>query len=214
MDNTEFQCEHSCMHVCWTCSQTIEHQRSHAEAAGFKINEVIADHGVSGITAKLADRPGGRRLLDKVRSGDHVFIRWVDRLGRTMTTRPPLMAEGIIVKTVINTMVFDGSTTDPSQKAVRDAMIAFMAATARAQAEPPRQRRTLVSPMRSSSSSAAARGEISGQEAFVHPRAVRHRAHNVGPTSGCQCRCRSRRPQSADDLTDRTRPGRWSGSSW
>jgi hypothetical protein len=52
-----------------------------------------------------------------------------------MTTRPPLMAEGIIVKTVINTMVFDGSTTDPSQKAVREAMIAFMAATARAQAE-------------------------------------------------------------------------------
>jgi putative DNA-invertase from lambdoid prophage Rac len=135
MDNTEFQCEHSCMHVCRTCSQTIEHQRSHAEAAGFKINEVIADHGVSGITAKLADRPGGRRLLDKVRSGDHVFVRWVDRLGRTMTTRPPLMAEGIIVKTVINTMVFDGSTTDPSQKAVREAMIAFMAATARAQAE-------------------------------------------------------------------------------
>jgi DNA invertase Pin-like site-specific DNA recombinase len=32
-------------------------------------------------------------------------------------------------------MVFDGSTTDPIQKAVRDAMIAFMAATAQAQAE-------------------------------------------------------------------------------
>jgi putative DNA-invertase from lambdoid prophage Rac len=45
------------------------------------------------------------------------------------------MAEGVIVKTVINTMVLEGSTTDPSQKAVRDAMIAFMAATARAQAE-------------------------------------------------------------------------------
>jgi DNA invertase Pin-like site-specific DNA recombinase len=45
------------------------------------------------------------------------------------------MNEGVIVKTVINTMVFDGSTTDPIQKAVRDAMIAFMAATAQAQAE-------------------------------------------------------------------------------
>jgi putative DNA-invertase from lambdoid prophage Rac len=32
-------------------------------------------------------------------------------------------------------MVFDGSSTDPIQKAVRDAMIAFMAATAQAQAE-------------------------------------------------------------------------------
>jgi putative DNA-invertase from lambdoid prophage Rac len=120
-------------------SQTLVHQRSQAEAAGFKINEVIADRGVSGVITKLADRPGGRRLLDKVRKGDQVICRWVDRLGRnyddaTATIRH-LMAEGVVVKTVINAMVFDGSTTDPIQKAVRDAMIAFMAATAQAQAE-------------------------------------------------------------------------------
>jgi putative DNA-invertase from lambdoid prophage Rac len=120
-------------------SQTLKHQRLQAEAAGFKIDEVIADHGVSGVTTKLADRPGGRRLLDKVRKGDQVICRWVDRLGRnyddaTATIRH-LMAEGVVVKTVINAMVFDGSTTDPIQKAVRDAMIAFMAATAQAQAE-------------------------------------------------------------------------------
>ncbi len=120
-------------------AQTLEHQRAQAEAAGFKIDEVIADHGVSGVTTKLADRPGGRRLLDKVRAGDQVIVRWVDRLGRnyddaTATIRH-LMNEGVVVKTVINMMVFDGSTTDPIQKAVRDAMIAFMAATAQAQAE-------------------------------------------------------------------------------
>jgi putative DNA-invertase from lambdoid prophage Rac len=119
--------------------QTIEHQRSQAEAAGFRIDEVIADHGVSGVTTKLADRPGGRRLLDKVRKGDQVICRWVHRLGRnyddaTATIRH-LMAEGVVVKTVINAMTFDGATTDPIQKAVRDAMIAFMAATAQAQAE-------------------------------------------------------------------------------
>jgi putative DNA-invertase from lambdoid prophage Rac len=45
------------------------------------------------------------------------------------------MNEGVVVKTVINAMVFDGSTADPIQKAVRDAMIVFMAATAQAQAE-------------------------------------------------------------------------------
>ncbi len=106
---------------------------------GFKIDEVITDQGVSGVTTKLADRPGGRRLLDKVRKGDEVVVRWVDRLGRnyddaTATIRH-LMTEGVIVKTVINAMVFDGATTDPIQKAVRDAMIAFMAATAQAQAE-------------------------------------------------------------------------------
>jgi putative DNA-invertase from lambdoid prophage Rac len=120
-------------------AQTLEHQRSHAEAAGFKIDEVIADHGISGVTTKLADRPGGRRLLDKVRAGDQVVVRWVDRLGRnyddaTGTIRH-LMNEGVVVKTVINAMTFDGSTTDPIQKAVRDALIGFMAATAQAQAE-------------------------------------------------------------------------------
>jgi DNA invertase Pin-like site-specific DNA recombinase len=36
---------------------------------------------------------------------------------------------------VINGMNFDGATTDPMQEAVRDALIAFMAATAQAQAE-------------------------------------------------------------------------------
>jgi hypothetical protein len=88
---------------------------------------------VSGVTTKLADRPGGRRLLDKMRAEDQVICRWVDRLGKnyddaTSTIRH-LMVEGVIVKTVINATVFDGSTTDPIQKAVRDAMIAFMAAT-------------------------------------------------------------------------------------
>jgi hypothetical protein len=68
-----------------------------------------------------------------MRAGDQVICRWVDRLGKnyddaTSTIRH-LMVEGFIVKTVINATVFDGSTTDPIQKAVRDAMIAFMAAT-------------------------------------------------------------------------------------
>jgi putative DNA-invertase from lambdoid prophage Rac len=98
---------------------------------------VALEEPCSGIATRTC--PGGRRLLDKVRAGDQVVVRWVDRLGRnyddaTATIRH-LMGEGVIVKTVINAMVFDGSTTDPIQKAVRDAMIAFMAATAQAQAE-------------------------------------------------------------------------------
>jgi putative DNA-invertase from lambdoid prophage Rac len=74
-----------------------------------------------------------------VRAGDQVIVRWVDRLGRnyddTTSTIRHLMAEGVIVKAVINGMTFDGSTGDPIQKAVRDALIGFMAATAQAQAE-------------------------------------------------------------------------------
>ena len=49
------------------------------------------------------------------------------------------MREGVVVKTVINGMTFDGATKDPIQQAVRDALIAFMAATAQAQAEATRE---------------------------------------------------------------------------
>ena len=122
-----------------TVDQTLDHQVTQAEKAGFKIDRVIADHGVSGVSTKLAERPEGKRLHDILRSGDTLVVRWVDRLGRnyqdvTDTIRQ-FMREGVIIKTVINSMTFDGATTDPVQEAVRDALIAFMAATAQAQAE-------------------------------------------------------------------------------
>ena len=41
----------------------------------------------------------------------------------------------MVIRTAINGLVFDGATKDPMQQAVRDALIAFMAATAQAQAE-------------------------------------------------------------------------------
>jgi DNA invertase Pin-like site-specific DNA recombinase len=49
------------------------------------------------------------------------------------------MRRGVVIRTVINKMTFDGSTKDPMQRAVRDALIAFMAATAQAQAEATRE---------------------------------------------------------------------------
>jgi hypothetical protein len=45
------------------------------------------------------------------------------------------MRRDVVIRTVINDMTFDGATKDPMQQAVRDALIAFMAATAQAQAE-------------------------------------------------------------------------------
>ncbi|MFY0597285.1 MAG: recombinase family protein [Cognatishimia sp.] len=122
-----------------TSEQTLEHQRTQAEAAGFKIDEVVADHGVSGVSTKLSERAEGKRLYDKLRDGDTLVVRWVDRLGRnyqdvTETIRH-FMNQGVVIRTVINNLTFDGSTKDPMQKAVRDALIAFMAATAQAQAE-------------------------------------------------------------------------------
>ena len=122
-----------------TTDQTAAHQRTQAEAAGFAIDAVVADEGVSGVSTRLADRPQGRRLFDMLRRGDVLVVRWVDRLGRdyqdvTDTIRE-LMRRGVVVRTVINGLVFDGATKDPMQQAVRDALINFMAATAQAQAE-------------------------------------------------------------------------------
>ena len=122
-----------------TRDQTLDHQITQAAEAGFDIDEVIADHGVSGVKNRLRDRPEGRRLYDKLRSGDVLVLRWLDRLGRnyddvTDAVRH-FIRKGVVIRTVINEMTFDGSTTDPVQQAVRDAMIAFLAATAQAQAE-------------------------------------------------------------------------------
>lgn len=126
-----------------TADQSAAHQRSQAESAGFRFDEVILDEGVSGVSTRFSERKGGARLLDKVRRGDVLVVRWVDRLGRnyedvTETIRL-LMKLGVVIKTVINGMTFDGATQDPVQKAVRDALIAFMAATAQAQAEASRE---------------------------------------------------------------------------
>ena len=45
------------------------------------------------------------------------------------------MRRGVTIRTVINSMEFNGQPKDAMQEAVRDALIAFMAATAQAQAE-------------------------------------------------------------------------------
>jgi putative DNA-invertase from lambdoid prophage Rac len=122
-----------------TLDQTLEHQRTQALQIGFRPDLVLADHGVSGISTRLCERSEGRRLFDILREGDTLLVRWVDRLGRnyqdvTDTIRE-FIRRGIRIETVINRMVFDGTTTDAMQQAIRDSLIAFMAAMAQSQAE-------------------------------------------------------------------------------
>lgn len=122
-----------------TSEQTIGHQVIQARAAGFNFDQVVTDDGVSGVTTRLKEREGGRRLFDLLRSGDTLVVRWVDRLGRSYQDVSDnireFMRRGVIIRTIINGMTFDGSTTDPMQQAVRDALIGFMAALSQAQAE-------------------------------------------------------------------------------
>ena len=89
-----------------TAEQTAAHQRTQAEKAGFRIDHVVEDEGVSGITIRLQDRPQGRRLFDMLRRGDTLVVRWVDRLGRnyadvTETIRE-FMKRGVVIRTVID----------------------------------------------------------------------------------------------------------------
>jgi putative DNA-invertase from lambdoid prophage Rac len=104
-----------------TNKQTIEHQRTQAEQAGFR-------------------RPQGRRLFDLLRSGDALVVRWVDRLGRNYQDICDALREftrrGVVIRTVINGITRSTARhKDAMQCAIRDALIAFMAATAEAQAE-------------------------------------------------------------------------------
>jgi hypothetical protein len=54
-----------------TLDQTLEHQRTQAhQEVGFNPDLVLADHGVSGVSTRLRERPEGRRLFDILREGD------------------------------------------------------------------------------------------------------------------------------------------------
>lgn len=117
--------------------QTIAHQKTMAEQAGFQIDDVIEDKGVSGVPIPLREREGGKRLFDLLRDGDVLVVRWIDRLGRNydgiQANIRLFLERGVTIKTVINDMVFDAKPADAMSKAVRDAMLSFMSAMAEAQ---------------------------------------------------------------------------------
>jgi len=107
-----------------TLDQNVDHQLTQAHQNGFKPDLVLADHGVSGVSTRLCERPEGRRLFDILRDGDILVVRWIDRLGRnyqdvTDTVRE-FIRRGLRIETVINRMSFDGTTTDPMKQAIRD----------------------------------------------------------------------------------------------
>ncbi len=186
-----------------TVEQTIGHQRAQAEGAGFVIDEIVADNGVSGVHTRLAERPQGKRLCDKLRAGDVLVVRWVDRLGRNyedvVDTIREFMRRGIVIRTVINNFTFDGATKDPMQQAVRDALIAFMAALSQAQAEATKAAQRVGI----EHAQAERRARLPRPQAELQPGAVRSGPRDAGPAD----RDRSRDRQGdgankADDLSD------------
>ena len=73
-----------------------------------------------------------------MRNGDVLVCRWIDRLGRNYDDIQKnirlFLDKGVTIKTVINGMIFDAKPPDAMSKAVRDAMLSFMSAMAKAQA--------------------------------------------------------------------------------
>ena len=121
-----------------TAEQRIAHQRIQAESAGFSIDDVVEDEGISGVQVPLAERDGGKRLFDLLRDGDVLVCRWIDRLGRNYDDIQKnillFLDRGVTIKTVINGMAFDAKPQDAMGKAVRDAVLSFMSTMAEAQA--------------------------------------------------------------------------------
>ena len=79
------------------------------------------------VTRGIAHSPEGRRLFDMLRKGDTLVVRWVDRLGRNYAdvtdTIREFMRRGVIIRTVINSMTFDGATNPAMRCRLQSSLI-------------------------------------------------------------------------------------------
>lgn len=109
-----------------------------AASAGITIEEVVCDRG-STIRLPLHERERGERLTDILHTGDTLVVRWLDDLGLIYAdicdALHQLMAVGIIVRTIVGGLVFDGSARDPVERSRRDSMLDLLDAMGQAHAE-------------------------------------------------------------------------------
>lgn len=115
-----------------TDGQTSATQTSEAQTLGIPLGHVHVDEGVSGYHVAPADRREWAVLERRLRRGDVLVVRWLDRISRRYdelhATMRRLMDKGVKVRCTLNGMEFDGGATDAIAKATRDAVLAFMAA--------------------------------------------------------------------------------------
>lgn len=115
-----------------TDGQTSATQLTEAQSLGIAQDHVHVDEGVSGYHVAPADRREWAILERRLRRGDILIVRWLDRISRRYdelhATMRRLMDKGVKVRCTLNGMEFDGEATDAIAKATRDAVLAFMAA--------------------------------------------------------------------------------------
>lgn len=112
--------------------QTSATQYDDAAAWDVDPKHVHIDEGVSGYHVAPMDRPEWPRIMDKLSDGGVLYVRWLDRISRRYDELSKVMNElmgmGVKVICTLNGMTFDGNATDAIDKAMRDAVLAFMAA--------------------------------------------------------------------------------------
>lgn len=112
--------------------QTSASQYEGAKTHGVELKHVHIDENTSGYHVAPMDRPEWRRVMDKLSDGGVLYVRWLDRISRRYDEMHRVMRElmdmGVKVVCTLNGMEFDGTATDPMQKAIRDALLAFMSA--------------------------------------------------------------------------------------
>lgn len=112
--------------------QTSASQYEDANKLSIDKKHVHIDEATSGYHVAPMDRPEWRRVMDKLSDGGTLYIRWTDRISRRYDELSKVMTElmgmGVKVVCTLNGMTFDGNATDATQKAIRDSLLAFMAA--------------------------------------------------------------------------------------
>lgn len=115
-----------------TEGQSSASQFEDAHKQGVDPKHVHIDEGVSGYHVTPMDRKEWARVMDKLSDGGVLYVRWVDRISRRYDelskVMNQLMSMGVKVVCTLNGMEFDGSATDATSKAIRDSLLAFMAA--------------------------------------------------------------------------------------
>jgi DNA invertase Pin-like site-specific DNA recombinase len=115
-----------------TDGQTSDSQYDDAKKHGVDKRNVHIDEGVSGYHVAPAERAEWKRVIDKLSEGGTLYVRWLDRISRRYdeldATMRQLMNMGVKVVCTMNSMEFDGAATNPITKAVRTAVLAFIAA--------------------------------------------------------------------------------------
>ncbi|MDB5764197.1 MAG: Resolvase, N-terminal:Resolvase helix-turn-helix region [Herminiimonas sp.] len=115
-----------------TDGQTAATQHEEAVALGIERSCVFIDEGVSGYHVAPMERPRWRDAMHALRRGDVLVVRWLDRISRRYDelakVMRELMAKGVLVRCTLKHMEFDGAATNAMDMAIRDSLLAFMAA--------------------------------------------------------------------------------------